>query len=157
MPGFDLDAARRELALGEGDRFDARDLYPDALPALQELREAGFRIGIAGNQPESAEVALRDCGFEADFIASSARWGVEKPSPAFFAKVVEAAGMPAEWIAYVGDHLDNDILPARAAGMTAVFIDRGPWAIVANGRPELQAASARVESLREIRELFVVR
>ena len=155
--GFDLDAARRELAPGEGDRFDARDLYPDALPALRELRDACFRIGISGNQPESAEVALRDCGFVADFIASSSRWGVEKPSPAFLAKVVEAAGMPAERIAYVGDHLDNDILPARAAGMTAVFIDRGDWATVAKARPDLQAASARVESLREIRELFVVR
>jgi HAD superfamily hydrolase (TIGR01549 family) len=154
-PGFDLAAARRELATGEGDRFDARDLYPDALPALRELREAGFRIGIAGNQPESAEAALRDCGFEADFIASSARWGVEKPSPAFFTKVVEAAGMPAKQVAYVGDHLDNDVLPARAAGMTAVFIDRGPWAVVAKGRPELKAALARIESLREIRRLFV--
>jgi len=34
--------------------------------------------------------------------------------------------LPAEQTAYVGDHLDNDILPARAAGMTAVIVDRGP-------------------------------
>jgi len=30
-------------------------------------------------------------------------------------------------IAYVGDRLDNDIPPALAAGMIAVFVRRGPW------------------------------
>ncbi|MGH9098837.1 MAG: HAD hydrolase-like protein, partial [Acidimicrobiales bacterium] len=33
----------------------------------------------------------------------------------------------SEQVAYVGDRLDNDVLPAKAAGMFAVFIRRGPW------------------------------
>jgi FMN phosphatase YigB (HAD superfamily) len=36
------------------------------------------------------------------------------PSPEFFAKVIDVAGEPAEAILYVGDRLDNDILPAPA-------------------------------------------
>jgi FMN phosphatase YigB (HAD superfamily) len=30
-------------------------------------------------------------------------------------------------VAYVGDRVDNDVRPARAAGMHAVWIRRGPW------------------------------
>ena len=91
--GLDIDRAMAErMALGELITFDADDLYPDALPCLRALRARGFQIGIAGNQPRDAERALREIGFAADFIASSAGWGVEKAKPAFFAKVVEAAG-----------------------------------------------------------------
>lgn len=147
-PGLEVDRAMAErMALGELITFDSHDLYPDALPCLQELRALGFQIGIAGNQPRDAERALREIGFAADFIASSAGWGVEKPSPEFFAKVVEAARVPAARIAYIGDRLDNDVLPARAAGMVAVFIERGPWGRVHAQRPEVAQAHLYVRSL----------
>ncbi len=90
-------------------------------------------------------------GIPADFIASSTGWGVEKPSRAFFERVVEVAGCPAAEIAYVGDRLDNDVLPAKAAGMTAVFIRRGPWGVVHAGWPEAAQADVRLESLSELR------
>lgn len=147
-PGYDLAAetSKREAA-GWRYGFEPGDFYPDARPCLEDLRRRGFRVGLAGNQPESAEAALRDAGIEADFIASSAGWGVEKPSPAFFAKVVEAAGRPAPEIAYVGDRLDNDVLPAKACGMTAVFLRRGPWGLVHAGWPEAALADLRLDSL----------
>ena len=65
-----------------------------------------------------------------DFVGSSARWGVAKPEPAFFARLVAEAGAPPEKIAYVGDRVDNDILPALAAGLVAVHIRRGPWGLL---------------------------
>jgi len=130
-PGFDIEAAEREReAAGWRYAFEPADFYADALPCLTALSAAGFQIGIAGNQPEEAEASLAALGVTADFIASSTRWGIEKPSPAFFARVAEAAGRPAEQIAYVGDRLDNDVNPAKAAGMMAVFIRRGPWAYI---------------------------
>ena len=30
-------------------------------------------------------------------------------------------------VAYVGDRVDNDVLPAAVAGMRSVWIRRGPW------------------------------
>src|SRR5205085_8091036 len=119
-PDLDREAeiAKRRAA-GWTYRFDPSDFYPDAISCLEACRAAGLVIGIAGNQPEEAEAALERAGLRADFIASSARWGVEKPSPAFFAKVIAAAGVAAGEVAYVGDRLDNDVLPAREAGMTA--------------------------------------
>ncbi|MEO8926643.1 MAG: HAD family hydrolase [Caulobacteraceae bacterium] len=149
-PGFDLAAeTRRRQATGWVYRFEPGDFYPDALPCLRGLRTAGYRIGVAGNQPAEAEAALQAAGVPADFIASSARWGVEKPSPAFFARIAEAAGVPASQIAYVGDRLDNDIAPALDAGMAAVFIRRGPWGHI-RAASEVKGASAIIESLDDL-------
>ncbi len=154
-PGRDITAeAEKRKAAGWRYRFEPGDFYPDALPCLLALRAAGYRIGLAGNQPEEAESALAEANATADFIASSARWGVEKPSRAFFDKVVEAAGVPAGDIAYVGDRLDNDVLPAADAGMTAIFIRRGPWGYIHADWPEAARAHHRIDSLLEIVELL---
>ena len=98
------------------------------------------------------ETSLAALGVPADFIASSARWGVEKPDPAFFARAVEVAGVPAHAIAYVGDRLDNDVLPAKAAGMLGVFIRRGPWGVIHAASPQAAAADLRLETLAGLAE-----
>ena len=131
-------------------RITGDDLYPDALPCLRSLRAAGLAVGIAGNQPAGAEEQLRAAGFEADFIASSAAWGVAKPSSAFFDRVVVEAGRQAGATLYVGDRLDNDVLPARAAGMRTAFIRRGPWGVIHAQRDEVALADLRVSSLAEL-------
>ncbi|HEY5294857.1 MAG TPA: HAD family hydrolase [Gaiellaceae bacterium] len=100
------------------------DWYPDALPCIERLRAAGYRVCASGNTPAFVEDDLRA---RVDAVGSSASWGVEKPDAAFFAKVVELAGVEPEKIAYVGDRTDNDVAPALAAGMVGVHIKRGPW------------------------------
>lgn len=124
---------QREQA-GDAYRLTAADLYPDATPCLARLRQAGIWVGVAGNQPQAVEQALRRAGVPADIIGSSASWGVEKPCPRFFQQILAAAPdlLPAE-IAYVGDRLDNDVRPAQQAGMRAVFLRRGPWALLHSG------------------------
>jgi HAD superfamily hydrolase (TIGR01549 family) len=154
-PGIDLAAEQaRRAAAGWRYTLEPTDFYPDALPCLRSLRGAGFKVGVAGNQPEAAETALAALGVPADFVASSARWGVEKPDPGFFAKVAEAAGEAPGAIAYVGDRLDNDVLPAKAAGMTAVFIRRGPWGLIHAASPEAARADLRIETLSELPALL---
>ena len=148
---FDLAAARRErAAAGDNEMFDARDVYPDAEPCLRRLRALGYRVGIAGNQPKGAVAALETLNLSADFIAVSAALGVTKPSAAFFEKIAGMSGVAVREIAYVGDRLDNDILPARAAGMATMFLLRGPWAKVQARSAEAALASAHVASLTEI-------
>jgi FMN phosphatase YigB (HAD superfamily) len=129
---LDLDAARaaRRAAGYPEDRFLAEDLYRDAAPCFATLRARGYLLGVAGNQPEQTDDALRAGGVRADFVASSSRYGVEKPSAEFFARVADAAGKATGAIAYVGDRIDNDVRPAAAAGMVAVWLRRGPWAVV---------------------------
>jgi FMN phosphatase YigB (HAD superfamily) len=150
-PGLDPGMARKQRAQqGWTYDFTAQDLYPDAIPCLTALRARGYKVLIAGNQPIEAEAALARLDVPADVIASSAGWGVSKPDPRFFAKVIEAAGEPADAIAYVGDRLDNDVLPTLAAGMTSVFVRRGPWGWMHAERPEIEKAHIRVESLLDL-------
>jgi FMN phosphatase YigB (HAD superfamily) len=148
-PGFRFGAevARRDAA-GTRWQFDPSDLYDDALPALAALREAGFRLAVMANQPEAVSSFLAT--LPVDRCATSESWGVAKPEPAFFERIIDELGVPAESIAYVGDRVDNDVVPAKAAGMTAIHLRRGPWGVIQAEWPEAAQADARIESLREL-------
>jgi HAD superfamily hydrolase (TIGR01549 family) len=117
--------------------------YPDALPCLTRLREHGLLVGAVGNMGIVHEELVRP---HVDFVSSSERWGVEKPSPTFFERVLAETGRPAGEVAYVGDVVWNDIEPALAAGMVAVHIRRGPWGHLYEPPPE----AIRVGSLEEL-------
>ena len=131
--------------------ISAADLYDDAVPCLRALKAEGYVVGVSGNQPpDVSERLVSSLGLDLDVVASSAAWGVEKPDPEFFVRVAEAAGMEPGEVAYVGDRVDNDVVPAKAAGMTAVFVRRGPWGYVHARWPEAALADARIENLSEL-------
>jgi FMN phosphatase YigB (HAD superfamily) len=127
--GFDLPAqmkARRDA--GWVEQLLPSDLYPDARPCLANVMAKGRVVGVAGNFPADVlDRAILDAELPVDAVGGTDRWGVSKPSKAFFERLIEAAGVPAAQIAYVGDRLDNDVLPARNAGIYGIFIERGPW------------------------------
>jgi FMN phosphatase YigB (HAD superfamily) len=128
-PGLDLRAeATRMGVANRSDLVSLGDLYPDALACLHDLAARGYRLAIAANQPAPAEGVLRDMAVPFEFIGTSGAWGVAKPDRRFFERMVSEVGLPAGEIAYVGDRLDNDVRPAEAAGLAAVFLRRGPWA-----------------------------
>jgi len=124
--------------------FEDRDLHADALGCLAALRARGLRLGAAGNMYAHHESYLRP---HVDFVGSSERWGVEKPDSGFFAHVVDESGVPAEEIIYVGDRVDNDVVPALAAGLHAVRVRRGEHA-----RVESAEGTVTIDSLDELLE-----
>lgn len=130
--------------------FDADDLYDDALPALAALREAGLMLAVMANQPSQGATFLSDLPI--DVAATSAEWDLSKPDPRFFARVCSELNAAPEDIAYVGDRVDNDVLPARAAGLTAVHIRRGAWGLLQAEWPQAKQAHLRVDSLLELPE-----
>ncbi len=106
-----------------------RDLYTDVRPALARLRDDGLWLGIAGNQTTRAGRILRELfASDVDLIGTSDDWGASKPDPEFFKRVAEAVPFDVGEILYVGDRCDNDIRPAREAGMHTALVHRGPWA-----------------------------
>jgi HAD superfamily hydrolase (TIGR01549 family) len=128
--------------------FSDDSFYSDAVDCLVTLRESGLRTGAVGNMAIVHEELVRP---HVDFVASSERWGVEKPDHRFFERLLEEVGRPAAEVAYVGDRVDNDIEPALAAGMVAVHVRRGPWGHLYE--PPLEAIS--IGSLAELpRELL---
>jgi HAD superfamily hydrolase (TIGR01549 family) len=131
QPGFDLDKERQaRLDEGIGEFVNGHDLYADARPCLQSLMDAGYYVGIAGNQTTRAGRFLRELNLPCHALATSDDWGASKPDLAFFERLVIASGHQANEIAYVGDRLDNDIAPAARAGLVTVWLQRGPWGYV---------------------------
>ncbi|GII76325.1 haloacid dehalogenase [Sphaerisporangium rufum] len=157
-PGLDvaaeIEAWRRDDPAGLRENFDAADLYPDVRDGLAALRAAGYQIVVAGNQPPQAYDALVAMDLPVDAVHTSAGWGVSKPRAEFFAKVAAVTGRPPGEILYVGDRLDNDVLPARAAGMRTALIRRGPWGHLHAGRPEAALADMVVNDLPELAALL---
>jgi FMN phosphatase YigB (HAD superfamily) len=153
-PGIDLDieieAWRADDPTGLRENFDEEDLYPDVRTGLAALHAAGFRLIVAGNQPPQAYGALIAMNLPVDSVHTSAAWEVEKPDPGFFAKVAAVAGHAPAEILYVGDRLDNDVLPARKAGMRAALLRRGPWGFIHAARPEAAQADLVIDGLPQL-------
>jgi len=154
-PGFDLVHERqlREDA-GLGERLEETDLYPDVRSGLARLRDRGIWVGVAGNQTARAAALLRELDLPVDAIATSGEWGVAKPAPEFFDRVLAMVPGTAEQTLYVGDHRDNDILAATAAGLRTALIRRGPWGYLGAGDDQVRANAAWIiDSLNELVDL----
>lgn len=152
-PGLDLKAEAVRMGIaGRSDLVSLDDLYPDVLDALRDLAANGYRLAIAANQPAPAQAILEAMAIPFEFIGTSAAWGVAKPDPRFFERIVTELALPPADIAYIGDRLDNDIGPARAAGMAAVFLRRGPWAWIQAGRTDPTEATAVIDDLGSLRD-----
>jgi FMN phosphatase YigB (HAD superfamily) len=151
VPGFDFEREQQAKdAAGRRWGLVAEDFYPDAIPCITELRALNFKVGIAGNQPASVEEMMNEMCLPVDFVITSESLGISKPSPAFFEHVARAAEREPQQIAFVGDRLDNDVVPAARAGMMAIFIRRGPWAYIQANWPEIELAHAQIQGLDEV-------
>lgn len=151
---FDLTGAWRErIAAGLPEAWGEDSLYPDARSCLDALRSLGLRVGLAGNQTREAAGLLAALALPLDVLGISEEWGVAKPSPAFFARVVQEAGCPPSAVLYVGDRLDNDILPAQASGLATAFIRRGPWGYIHRDAAAERACLFLLDSLRALPDL----
>jgi FMN phosphatase YigB (HAD superfamily) len=101
---------------------------------------------------------LRALDLPVDYIGTSGEWGVTKPNQGFFEQVVDIApGRPDE-IVYVGDHRNNDLMPAKAIGLRVALIRRGPWGYLWADDPVVrETADWVIDSLAELPDLLLDR
>lgn len=117
---------------GEHERryggFSEQDVYSDVRMCLSELQAMDVRVGIAGNQPARRREQLLALDLPHDVLATSDDLLAEKPTDDFFAAVQKLVGAqdPGQ-VLYVGDRVDNDVLPAMDFGMRTCWLRRGPW------------------------------
>ena len=135
---------------------DAEKPFPDARPALESLRDAGFRLGVIANQSPGSEDRLRRWELIDlfDIIAASAELGIAKPAPEIFLWALDRAGCPADRAVMVGDRPDNDVGPAKRLGMITVRILRGSASLCVPASSE-EVADHTIQCLSEILPLFI--
>jgi FMN phosphatase YigB (HAD superfamily) len=93
--------------------------------ALQELRDAGYTLGVVSNADGRIDRFLEHAGLLPflDFVVDSGVVGVEKPDPRIFHIACQQAGVqPAEAV-HVGDFYDIDVVGARSYGVNALLLD----------------------------------
>src|SRR5438552_3172445 len=124
LPGVDVSEVERAAARYWS--YPPEALLPDVRDCLEGLT-GRYRLGIAANQPSAVRDAMRRDGLERYFEVwgVSDDVGVEKPDPRLFSHVLYLAGVAPPRAAMVGDRLDYDVRPARAAGMQAIWVLRG--------------------------------
>ncbi len=100
--------------------------YPDAGPALAQLRERGMKLVCVSNWDCSLGEVLDRCGLasQLDGAVSSAEAGAGKPDPAIFEAALALAGCSADEAVHVGDTREEDVDGAEAAGIRALLLDR---------------------------------
>jgi FMN hydrolase / 5-amino-6-(5-phospho-D-ribitylamino)uracil phosphatase len=104
-----------------------QDLYADARPCLQELRELGFTVVVAGNQPARRTRSSR-AGPPPRPAVTSEELGVEKPDPAFFEAVLPTLGGERPRRAALRRRPGRQRRHARPrAGWRTCWLRRGPW------------------------------
>jgi HAD superfamily hydrolase (TIGR01509 family) len=124
--GPDADMAALEAEASKYWTYPPDALHDDVRPCLAALAGT-YRLGIIANQPSSVRDAMTRDGLTGYFGV----WGVsddvglEKPDPALFTHVLREAGVDPLKSVMVGDRLDYDVRPAKAAGMLAVWVLRG--------------------------------
>jgi|GEM_PF-566282 FMN phosphatase YigB (HAD superfamily) len=104
-------------------------LFVDSRKVLKKLKAAGFNHGLISNLWGFPVKALFDEESLGKFIPEELRVysfeeGYAKPDIRLFRRACERAGVKPEDCLMIGDHLENDILPARELGMRTVLIDR---------------------------------
>ena len=110
-------------------RPDGFVLYDDAIPALEQLAERGWRHMILTNHMPDIPNIVRGLGLGRliSHCLTSAAIGYEKPHPQAFHAALEAAGHPQQiWM--VGDNYKADFCGALSVGLAAILVhhDRLP-------------------------------
>ena len=94
------------------------------IETLRRIRVAGLRLGLISNA-DVMEVAPW-CGsplaglFDAEIFSCAV--GCVKPEPAIFAECLLKLGLTGAECLYVGDGGSDELVGARAAGMSPVFL-----------------------------------
>lgn len=130
-------------------------VFPDVLPALVMLRQAGVKRAVISNADRDVTefVTHLEVAHEMDAIVTSAVVGWEKPDPRTFHAALDhpAVGVPAERAIHVGDQPLSDVTGALDVGMGAALLDRyGRQPDDLPAKPTL-----RVASLIDLAELVV--
>jgi HAD superfamily hydrolase (TIGR01509 family) len=125
--GPDPDLVSLERAAARYWDYPPTALHVDVIETLMTLREQGYHLGVIANQPTQVRAALERDGL-VEFFQT---WGVSddlglhKPDPALFVRTLELAAVAPAHTVMVGDRLDYDMYPARAAGMHTIWVLRG--------------------------------
>ena len=142
------------LAAQLTDRYRAVNIHhvgihPDAIETL-EVVGARYPLGLITNglsHIQRPKIERYDLERYFEVVLVSGEAGVQKPDPAIFTLALDALGVAPGAAVYIGDNPYHDVVGARAAGVGAVWVNRGDWTAHAGDAP---TPDLEVHELREV-------
>ena len=131
-------------------RFEDILLFDDVLPTLKVL-QGGYTMGLLSNGNTYPE----RCGLAGyfQFVVFAQDHGIQKPDPAIFDIAIERAGCARHQLLHVGDSLQNDVIGAKQAGITSVWLNRQGTNNEVEQQPDFEISCLR--ELTEVLENFM--
>ena len=105
----------------------AYTLFDDVPDLLAFLDSAGLAVAVLTNgvvDQQNDKIARVGLTGRLGPVFTAEELGVAKPDPAAFRSACARWGLDPSTVLSVGDRHDLDVLPARAAGLAAVHLDR---------------------------------
>lgn len=99
---------------------------PGALQTLDDLRNAGVRLGLITNgaaDVQRAKIERFDLARHFDYIGIEGERGFGKPDPRAYRAALDALGCRPEDAWMAGDRLDWDVLAPMGAGIAGVWVN----------------------------------
>ena len=119
--GFSVSDAQ---ASGFGTSVGQWPAFPDSAEALQRLQERFKLVVITNCDDDLFAQSERRLGVSFGYVITAQQAGSYKPDHANFLLAFERIDEPRERILHVAQSLFHDHVPAKALGMTSVWIDR---------------------------------
>lgn len=126
--GIEQDADRLGLHAAQLFRIASMDyirLYPQALEALVQLRQAGFRLWLLSNAQQvftAYELRHLGLGSQLDGIYLSSDYGCRKPDSRFFRALLDEQQLDPAKCLMIGNDRDTDIAGATALGLDTLYM-----------------------------------
>ena len=125
----DIDAQYPVFLAHYAENIDVKtEFYPGAMDAVEDLRSAGYAVGICTNKPfDLAESLMQRMGARDKFgaLIGADTLAVRKPDPEHFLHTVKTVGGDPDQSLLVGD-TETDEKTARNAGVPIVLVEFGP-------------------------------
>ena len=145
----DATLARRLADRYRAIHVDYVQIYPDAIETLEAVG-ARYPLGLITNglsRIQRPKIDRYDLERYFEVVVVSGEAGVQKPDPAIFALALGPLGVPPEAVVYIGDNPYHDVVGARAAGVGAIWVNRGDWHVEGGDAvPDLE--------VRQLREMW---
>ena len=130
------------------DSIGAWPVFSDTVEALQML-SSQYRLAIISNVDDDIFAATaRALEVDFDMVLTSQQARSYKPSPTNFTLALTRLGLPKDRVLHVAESVRHDIVPAKAMGISCVWVNRAKssgMAVGASGATAETSSGADIE------------
>ncbi len=129
--------------------------FPDARPALEAALDSGRTVGILTNgarQMQGAKLKVTGLNLPGVTLLPTVELGAPKPDPKAYDAALHIMGSSPSQTLMIGDNFPNDVVAARACGLSAIYLNRnGDSAdFLTTDTADVPADPATIRSLSEL-------